>query len=263
MAALPTVFVPHGAPTFALDPGPAGAALADVARRIGRPKAILVVSAHWDTPYAAVGAALRPETIHDFWGFPEPLYSLRYPAPGSAALATDARAAIEDAGFVADLDVSRGLDHGAWIPLCLMYPDADIPVVPVSIQSQLGTKHHYRLGQALAPLRGQGVLILASGNITHNLRDFQRLMAPGAEIPAYVREFPAWFGDRLAHQDTAALLNYRDMAPGARQAHPADDHLLPFYVALGAAGEGYRAERCCDAVYDRMLAMDSYVFWAD
>lgn len=261
MAALPTVFVPHGAPTFALDPGAAGAALAALAGRIGRPKAILVVSAHWDTELPAVGAALRPETIHDFWGFPDALYSLRYPVPGSAALATDVRALLEDAGFETELDVGRGLDHGAWIPLRLMYPDADIPIVPLSIQSHRGPEHHYRLGQALAPLSEQGVLILASGNITHNLRDFQRLMVRGAATPDYVRAFPAWIWQHIAGRDVPALLDYRESAPGAREAHPADDHLLPLYVVLGAAAGRYRAERCCDVVYDKMLAMDSYAFW--
>lgn len=261
MAALPSVFVPHGAPTFALEPGPAGAALAELAARIARPKVILVVSAHWDTALPSIGAALWPETIYDFWGFPDALYSLRYQASGSAALATDTRAALEAAGFETELDMARGFDHGAWIPLRLMYPDADIPVVPLSIQSHLGPEHHYRLGQALAPLREQGVLILASGNITHNLRDYQRLMVRGAEIPAYVREFPAWVWGCLERRDGAALLRYRDAAPGGREAHPSDDHLMPLYVALGAAGSGYQAERCCDVVYDKMLAMDSYAFW--
>jgi len=261
VAALPTVFVPHGAPTFALDPGPAGAAMTALAGRMGRPKAILVISAHWDTERPTVGVALHPETIHDYWGFPEPLYSMRYPAPGSAALATDVRALLEGAGFEAELDVARGLDHGAWIPLRLMYPGADVPVVPLSIQSHLGPEHHFRLGQALAPLREQGILVLASGNITHNLRDFQRLALRGAKPPGYVQEFPAWIWERLEQGDVAALLRYRDTAPGAREAHPTDDHLLPLYVVLGAARSGYRAERCFSEVYDKMLAMDSYAFW--
>lgn len=227
----------------------------------GRPRAIVVVSAHWDTEVPTVGAALRPETIHDFWGFPEPLYAIRYLAPGSAALATDVRGLLEGAGFEVELDVARGLDHGAWIPLRLMYPDAAIPVVPLSIQSHLGPEHHYRLGQALAPLRDQEVLVLTSGNLTHNLRDFQPLQVRGSDAPDYVRVFPTWIWERLAQGDVAGLLRYRTAAPGAHEAHPTDDHLLPMYVAQGAAGSPYRAERCFDQVYEKMLAMDCYAFW--
>jgi 4,5-DOPA dioxygenase extradiol len=258
---LPTVFVAHGAPTFALDPGPAGDAMAALASRIGRPKAILVVSAHWDTATPTLGVAPKPETIHDYWGFPEPLYSLRYSAGGAVAVAMDARHLMEDAGFKVELDVARGLDHGAWIPLRQMYPDAAVPIVPLSIQSHLGPEHHYRLGQALAPLREQGVLLLASGNMTHNLRDFQRLFMHGGEPRAYVREFPNWIWERVERHDIDALLQYRDQAPGARDAHPADDHLLPLYLALGAAGTEYRPERLFDGIYDKVLSMDSYAFW--
>ena len=170
---LPTLFVPHGSPMCVLRPGAAGAALTAMAASLPRLRAIVVVSAHWDTANPTVGYAARPETIHDFWGFPEELYSIRYPATGCREAADEVVACLRDAGFSPDRDDARGLDHGAWIPLRMMFPDADVPVVPLSIQSRLGPEHHLAVGRALAPLAGQGILVLGSGNMTHNLRDLQ------------------------------------------------------------------------------------------
>jgi 4,5-DOPA dioxygenase extradiol len=260
VSGLPTLFVPHGAPTFVLAPGAAGAALAGVARKLPRPRAIIVVSAHWDTAVPTFGASLKPETIHDYSGFPRELYALRYPATGAYCAAMDARNLLEDAGIAARLDLERGLDHGAWMPLSLMYPDADVPVVPMSIQSTLGPAHHFSVGRVLAPLVGQGVLIVASGNLTHNLRHFGQYWQQPVG-PAYVGEFSDWMWRRLEAGDTDAVLAYRDSAPGAREAHPSDDHLLPLYVALGAAGEALHADRFFTGIYDNVLSMDAYAFW--
>ncbi len=169
MSALPALFVGHGAPTFALDPGAAGAALAAAPDRWPRPRAVLSVSAHWNSSVPRLGGAARPETVHDFWGFPQPLYDLQYPAPGDPDLARRAAELLGQAGLSADIAPHRGLDHAVWIPLRLMYPGAEVPVVPMSIQSRLGPEHHLHLGQVLAPLLTQGVLLVASGNLTHNL----------------------------------------------------------------------------------------------
>jgi 4,5-DOPA dioxygenase extradiol len=256
----PALFVPHGAPTFALRPGAAGAALVRLAKSLPAPRAIVIVSAHWDTAVATVGFADRPETIHDFRGFPAELYALRYPATGCREAAEEVVAAIKAAGLPVEKDAGRGLDHGAWIPLRLMFPDADVPVIPLSIQSRGGAMQAYQLGQALAPLAARGFLVIASGNITHNLRDYQMAARHSGQTPAYVREFSDWLGTRLAARDIPALLDYRRQAPGAVQAHPSDEHLLPLYVALGAAGDDARSERFHAGIDDYVIAMDAYSF---
>jgi 4,5-DOPA dioxygenase extradiol len=257
---LPSLFVPHGAPTFALRPGAAGAAMVRAAGSLPRPRAVIVVSAHWDTAQPTVGLASRPETVHDFWGFPEELYSLRYPATGCREAALEVLAQLDAAGLTAVADENRGLDHGAWIPLRLMFPEADVPVIPLSIQSRLGPEHHLRLGRALAPLAARGFLVLASGNLTHNLRDYQLSALRGAAVPDYVRAFPDWIWQHLAAGDIESLLDYRRQAPDAERAHPSDEHLLPLYVALGAAGNAARAERLHAGIDDYVIAMDAFAF---
>ena len=256
----PSLFVPHGAPTFALHPGAAGAALARVGMHLSHPRAIVVVSPHWDTDLPMVGMAERPETLHDYQGFPSELNAIRYPATGCREAATEVLTALHAAGLAATGDLSRGLDHGAWIPLRLMFPEADVPVIPLSIQSHRDVGHHLALGQALAPLAARGFLILASGNLTHNLDDFQRVCQQGGPAPAYVREFADWFWTHLEAGDEPALLDYRVLAPSAARAHPHDDPLLPLYVALGAAGKTWRAERFHAGIDDYVLAMDAFIF---
>ncbi len=256
----PTLFVPHGAPTFALRPGAAGAALARQAQALPLPRAIVIVSAHWDTAEPTVGFAERPETIHDFGGFPDALYSMRYPATGCREAAEDVVAALQTAGLPAYKDAGRGLDHGAWVPLRLMFPDAEVPVIPLSIQSHGGPEGAYRLGRALAPLAAKGFLVIASGNVTHNLRDYQMAARSGGQTPAYVRQFTDWLADRLYARDISALLDYRKQAPGGVQAHPTDEHLLPLFVALGAGGEGAQIERFHAGIDDYVIAMDAYSF---
>ncbi len=254
------LFVPHGAPTFALRPGAAGAALVRQAQALPQPRAIVIVSAHWDTALPTVGFAERPQTIHDFWGFPEALYAIRYPATGCREAAEEVVAAIANAGLPVTKDAERGLDHGAWVPLRLMFPEADVPVIPLSIQSRGGPQQAYALGRALAPLAARGFLVIASGNVTHNLRDYQLAARSGGQTPAYVREFADWMATRLAAQDIPALLDYRRQAPGAVQAQPSDEHLLPLYVALGAAGEKAQAHRFHAGIDDYVIVMDAYSF---
>jgi 4,5-DOPA dioxygenase extradiol len=257
MSSMPTVSISHGAPTMAIQPGEAGAALQALASRLPRPTAILMVSAHWETPAPMVSSAQRPETIHDFGGFPEPLYRIQYPAPGAPALAERTKALLDASGFTAALDARRGLDHGAWVPLRFLYPDADVPVTQLSIQPHLSPVHHYRVGEALRPLREEGVLIIGSGSLTHNLHEF-RSRPTGVE--PYVREFQQWMKTSIDAHDVAALLDYRRLAPSAVRAHPTDEHLLPLFVALGAAGAGVPARRITDEVTYGVIAMDAYVF---
>ena len=260
LARIPALFVPHGAPTFALRPGAAGAALAAAAAGLPKLRAIVVVSGHWDTAEPTVGFADRPETIHDYRGFPRELNSIRYPATGCREAATEVQQRLATAGFKVSADSSRGLDHGAWIPLRTMFPDADVPVIQLSIQSRRGPRHHLAIGRALVPLAAHGVLVLGSGNLTHNIGDFQAAYQAGGVSPAYVREFADWMGKKLVAGDVPALLDYRSQAPHAQRAHPTEDHLLPLFVAMGAAGENFEATRFHAGIDDFVLAMDSFIF---
>ena len=260
-AALPSLFLPHGAPTFALHPGRAGAVMSELAAHIPRPRALIVVSAHWETDKPCVGFAEQPATIHDFWGFPAELYAIRYPAPGDAHIAGEVLARLRAAGFEAGVDLHRGLDHGAWTPLRIMYPDADVPIVPLSVQPRLGPRHHFAVGRALEPMTREGVLVLASGNLTHNLHDALRPGVDG-DAPAYVRAFSDWVWARLHEGDVESLLDYRHLAPGAELAHPRDEHLLPLFVALGAHASG-RVERIHAGIDYNAIAMDAFVFYPE
>jgi 4,5-DOPA dioxygenase extradiol len=254
------LFVPHGAPTFALRPGAAGAALAAAANRWPRPRAIVAVSAHWETAAPTVGFAARLATIHDFSGFPRELYALQYPASGCPEASAEVAAALEAGGLRVRRDAQRGLDHGAWVPLRSMYPDADVPIVPLSLQPHGGATHAWRVGRALAPLAARGLQVIASGNVTHNLHDYFRAATGGGATPAYVREFADWLGGRLAARDLEALLDWRARAPAAARAHPTEEHLLPLFVALGAAGDDAAVERLHAGIDDYVLAMDAYAF---
>ncbi|MFT3763784.1 MAG: class III extradiol ring-cleavage dioxygenase [Pseudoxanthomonas sp.] len=260
MAGLPSLYVSHGSPMTALNPGQAGAQWSRLAAGLPRPRAIVVASAHWLGRRPLVGGAARPQTIHDFGGFPAELYALQYPAPGAPELARDVHARLQRAGLEPHLDEARGLDHGVWVPLRFLYPQADIPVVPLSIQPGLGPRHPFELGRALAPLRGDGVLLVGSGSITHNLHDWRGGFGDGHEAP-YVRPFVRWVEDRLRADDAPALLDYRRRAPFAERAHPTDEHLLPLFFAMGAAGGDALGAQRIDAGVDMgFLAMDIYRF---
>ena len=252
---MPTLFVSHGAPTLVMDPVPTRDFLLSLGGKLPRPKAILAVSAHWDTRGPMLSSGTNPHTMYDFYGFPQELYSMTYPAPGSPELADKAAALLAQAGLHADLDERRGLDHGAWVPLTLMFPEADIPVVQLSIQSHRSTEHHLALGQALAPLRDQGVLIMASGNATHNLREvFSHDME---EPPApYAKAFADWLTDNIEAGDADPLLDYLDLGPNGPKCHPTPDHFLPLLVAMGAGGgEGRRLH---DGYTYGVLSMAAY-----
>lgn len=259
MTALPSLFISHGSPMTALHPGRTGERLAELAAALPRPRAIVVASAHWLARVPRVGGAARPETVHDFGGFPAPLYQLRYPAPGAPVLADEVAARLRAVGLDASVDAGHGLDHGVWVPLRLMYPQADIPVVPLSIQPMLGTTHAWAVGRALAPLREQDVLVIGSGSMTHNLRDFGAGYDARHEAP-YVQPFIRWIEQQLASGHADALLDYRRQAPFAERAHPSDEHLLPLFVAWGAGGHGARSKRLDAGIDLGFLAMDIYRF---
>jgi len=254
------LFVPHGSPMFALQPGAAGSAMNDVAARLTAPRAIVVVSPHWETAAPTVGTATRLETIHDFGGFDPRLFQIQYPATGCPEAAQQVVQALQAAGLPVQTDASRGLDHGAWVPLRQMFPDADVPVVPLSVQHHGGPQHAYRVGQALAPLAEQGFLIVASGNVTHNLRDWQIISMTGQPTPDYVQQFADWIHAQMIGGQADALLNYRQTQTAGSRAHPRDEHLLPLFTALGAAGPGAQPQAFYRGIYDHVIAMDGYTF---
>ncbi|MCA3186612.1 MAG: dioxygenase [Cupriavidus sp.] len=278
---LPAIYVSHGSPMLAIDPGPTGAAFDALGVRLRalKPKAVLVISAHWIYSTLAVGTRTRQEAWHDFGGFPRELYALRYDAPGSPDLAARVKslieaAAIPGAGFVAE-DEDRPLDHGAWMPLRHFFPDADVTVVQLAFNPYLSPATQIEIGRALAPLRTEGVLVIGSGSFTHNLQEVfgggERKAQHGPETEPYVDAFRGWMADALnealATGDTGRIADYRTQAPFARRAHPTDEHLLPFYVTLGAAigadakaGQDASVARVADEVTYGVLAMDTFVF---
>jgi 4,5-DOPA dioxygenase extradiol len=258
---LPSIFLSHGAPTLPLTDTPARAFLSRLGRSLGRPKAILVISAHWESDGPEVSAVARNETIHDFHGFPRELYEISYPAPGAPSLAAGIADLLRAADLGCRIDNCRGLDHGAWVPLMLMYPAADIPVLQLSIQPHLGPAHHLRLGRAIAKLRDAGLLVIGSGSLTHDLSEF-RGQDPNAPTSGWVDGFADWIGDALAASRIDDLLSYRRLAPFAAKNHPSEEHLLPLFVALGAAGEDWHAERLHASTTYGILRMDVVAFAA-
>lgn len=262
----PSLFISHGAPDLPLRDGPVSQFLRSlstqlreqVGDRLPPPQAILVISAHWLTPQPTVSAAPVPKTIHDFSGFPRALYDLNYPVAGAPAVAQRAVQLLQQAGFQGALHPSHGLDHGSWTPLILAYPEAKIPVTQMSVQPYLSPAHHWKIGQAIAPLRQEGVLIIGSGSATHNLSAF----APqyDAEPPLWVKSFDHWLSDIILTQDYASLLNYRHLAPYAQDNHPSEEHLLPLFVALGAGGTSPQSIQLHQSYTYGAFSMAAYAF---
>ncbi len=229
----PTLFVSHGAPTLILEKSRTTGFFRELSTHFPKPSAILCVSAHWETAQPTVSEANQPKTIHDFYGFPQELYELDYPCPGSPELARRTSELLTAAGLNPQVHLTRGLDHGAWVPLLLAFPKAEIPVMQLSVQPGLDARHHFKVGAALKPLRSD-VLILCSGSATHNLREFrgQRIDTPPAD---YVVEFDQWLNDAVTRGDKEALIDYVRKGPSAVRNHPTPEHFIPLHVALGAA----------------------------
>ncbi|WP_027910532.1 class III extradiol ring-cleavage dioxygenase [Pseudomonas sp. URMO17WK12:I4] len=252
----PSLFISHGSPMLALQPGASGPALARIAAKLQRPDAILVVSAHWESESLRVMSNPQPQTWHDFGGFPAELYQVQYPAPGNPQLAADIVQRLQAAGLTATTDDRRPFDHGSWVPLSLLYPDADIPVVQVSLPSRQGPGLQVRIGEALAGLREQNVLLIGSGSITHNLGELN-WRSTGDEAAPWALEFRDWMVERLQEDDLTALLDYRRQAPHAQRNHPSDEHLLPLFFARGA-GNAFAIEH--QGFTLGALGMDIYRF---
>ena len=257
MPTLPSLFISHGAPTFALEPGRAGAHLAALGRSLPRPAAVLIVSPHWMSAEPRVAMSPRPETIHDFGGFDPALYRIQYPAPGHPALAQQALLRLHAAGWAAEPDAQQGLDHGAWVPMRHLYPQADVPVFQVSLPGGLDADRAWALGAALAPLADDGVLIVGSGSVTHNLADFR---GPGGSVLPYVPRFAGWVRDAVAAGDGERLRRTLLDAPDAARAHPTTEHFWPLLVAAGAARSRTGWQVLEGDIDHGMLAMDAFVF---
>jgi 4,5-DOPA dioxygenase extradiol len=252
----PVLYVSHGAPLFALDPGVSGAALQSFTQSLeSRPKAVVIMSPHWMPRSPAVMTGAQPATLHDFGGFPDVLYQLQYPAPGAPVLAAQVIELLAQAGISAQGDAQRPLDHGVWVPLMHMFADAQVPVLQVALPQRAGPREVYAMGAALQSLRQQGVLLVGSGGMTHNLGEFA---GPGVPTAPYVLEFSRWVEGRIAQADLQALCDYRQRAPHALRAHPSEDHFMPLFFALGAGGVGSKAHYLSREVLYGMLAMDSF-----
>ncbi|MBA1148530.1 dioxygenase [Ectothiorhodospiraceae bacterium WFHF3C12] len=259
MSTQSALFVSHGAPTFAIEPGHAGPRLAALGRALPRPEAVLVVSPHWMTSEPRVTTTARPETIHDFGGFDPSLYDIQYPAAGHPALAERTIALLRADGWSADADSTRGLDHGAWVPLLHLYPAADVPVFQVSMPAWLDEESAYALGRSLGRLREDGVLVVGSGSLTHNLYEFRA----GAADAEYAGEFAEWIARAVTAGDHDSLLRALHDAPHARRAHPTTEHYLPLLVATGAAPRATPATVIRGGTTYGVLVTDSFVFGAD
>lgn len=262
MARMPTLFVSHGSPMLAVADSAARRFLQALGSQLPRPAVVVVLSAHYDTPTTQITAAARPETIHDFGGFPDELYRLRYPAPGSPELAQDIAAELRNAGIAAELEPRRGLDHGAWIPLSLLFPRADVPALQVSIDTARSPEQHFALGRALRPLRDAGALILGSGGATHNLALYAHARGRTDESspPEWVEAFNEWTAGAIAERRYDDLFHYAERAPYAAQNHPTAEHYLPLFATLGAAHDAEPGTRIHSS-YDRgLLALDAYAF---
>jgi 4,5-DOPA dioxygenase extradiol len=254
---LPSLFVSHGAPLFAVEAGISGPALTAWGATLPTDlRGAVVMSPHWMARGPAVMTNPQPKTWHDFGGFPAELYQLQYPAPGSPALGQDVIDLLAAAGIDAPGDANRPMDHGTWVPLMHLLPHANIPVVQVALPMDYGPREVYAMGAALRPLRERGVLVVGSGSMTHNLGEF---FGGGAPVSPYVTEFSRWIEDRLTEGNLDALLDYRAQAPHAVRAHPTEDHFLPLFFALGAAGSDARPAYLTREVMYSMLAMDSLV----
>jgi 4,5-DOPA dioxygenase extradiol len=259
MGVTPAIFVSHGMPAIVVQPGPTHDFLRGLSQMFDRPKGIICVSAHWEAGWPMLSASEMPETIHDFSG-PPILFEKRYPASGDPALAGEAATLLTDAGLEAKTDPARGLDHGAWVPLMLMYPEADIPVIQLSVQTELDPQHHLNLGRALQPLREKGVLILGSGGATHNLPEIRKYKVD-SKPPDYAVAFDAWLQEAVTSGKQETLINYEQEGPSASQNHPYPaEHFLPLFVPLGAGSPGAKGRLLHQVFMYGVLSMAAYAW---
>ncbi|GAB6933333.1 DODA-type extradiol aromatic ring-opening family dioxygenase [Calditerricola satsumensis] len=255
--ALPTLFVAHGAPTLAVEDSAYARFLRRLGEELERPRALVVLTAHWLHPTQQVSGAAQHRLLYDFFGFPEELYRLTYPAKGDPELARAIANRLAQEGIPCSLDAERGLDHGVWVPLSLLYPRADIPVVALSVNPSLPPEVQYRIGRALAFLRAEGVLVIGSGGTVHNLR---ALDWAAAEAEAWAVQFDDWLAGTLSAWDLPSLFRYKELAPHAERAVPTMEHFVPLLVAMGAADDARRAVRLYQTYTYGSLSLNCWRF---
>lgn len=257
MTKMPVLFVSHGPPSILKMNEPSSVFLKSLAVKLPVPSLIVCVSAHWETDIPTFSGASKPDLIYDFGGPPQ-LFKETYPADGSSEFVKQALSLMEKNGIKARGDVRRGLDHGVWIPLKMIYPKADIPVVQLSIQTDKDPLHHYNIGKALQKFRDQEVLIVGSGGAVHNLYEIQEYKRNDPP-PDYVRLFNEWLYQALIKGDTDQLMRYKEFAPEPERSHPYPaEHFLPLFVCMGAADIGARVERIHNSYMYGTLSMDAY-----
>jgi 4,5-DOPA dioxygenase extradiol len=260
----PSLFLSHGGPNIVTDPSEARDYLTHLPEITGKPKAIVLVSAHFETDGAVVVTDPAPDMIYDFGGFSEELYRMVYPAPGDPDLAMRVAHMIHDAGLDVRVAPKRGYDHGAWTSMLLAFPQADIPIVQVSIDPNRDAAYHHALGLALSPLRSEWILLVGSGHITHNLRAVFGAMRGGMksdpEMTSKVEAFTGWFAEKFAENDREAILDWRNRAPFVADNHPTDEHLMPLFFAYGAGGQNATAKRVHASRQFGFFAFDSWMF---
>lgn len=251
---LPGLFISHGSPMLALDPEQVGPALYRLSINLPQPQAIVVMSAHWESQVLEVNIATRPETWHDFRGFPKELYEIRYPAPGSPTIAEKILSMFAEVGIQAHANSTRPRDHGVWMPLLHMYPDADIPVIEISLPTKMNAEEIYKIGQALSPLREQQILLIGSGSITHNLAELS--WHADAQVPTWASTFRNTVVNRLQHQNFDAVLDWPSL-PFVERNHPTLEHFAPLFFAMGT---GHRFNIVHSSFSMGSLGMDIYRF---
>ncbi len=252
-----TLFISHGAPDLLIRQTLAHNFLKELSNNFVKPKAIVVFSAHYESDVLEITGNLNLQTIYDFSGFPAELYRMNYPALGAPDLAQEIVNLFEEVNFPAKINPKRGLDHGAWVPLKLMYPDADIPVIQISLQSSQDSIYHYKIGRIISYLKEQNILIIGSGGVTHNLMmAFQNKDKP---TPTWVEKFSDEIYQVLQNQDISSIINWHNLEY-AQENHPSFEHFIPLIIALGAAGNSFTAQRLHHSYDYSVLAMDCYVF---
>ncbi|WP_445115382.1 dioxygenase family protein [Acinetobacter sp. WZC-1] len=252
---LPGLYISHGSPMLALDPEQIGPALNRLSLNLPRPQAIVVMSAHWESNAMEVSTAIRPETWHDFRGFPQPLYEIRYPAPGNPELAEEILRLLANAHIPAHANSTHPRDHGVWVPLLHMYPDAAIPVIEISLPVHMDAHGIYKVGQTLAPLRDKQILLIGSGSITHNLRELS-WNDQQADTPEWASTFKSHVISKLTHGDYEAILDWKNI-PHVQHNHPTPEHLSPLFFSMGT---GHRFSIVHSSFSMSTLGMDIYRF---
>jgi 4,5-DOPA dioxygenase extradiol len=254
---IPPIFLSHGAPSLPLEDIPARAFIKELGIKYKNIKAVLCISAHWETSIPEVTTNPWPNTIHDFYGFPEELYQIKYWAPGSPELAKETYNLIEDNGMEALKNHDRGLDHGTWIPMMLMFPEADVPVIQLSLQHHMDPEKHMHVGQAVSELKNEGILILGSGGAVHPLG--YASFRSGAQPDPWAIDFEAWLTKAVTSGDEESLLNYRRISPYPERVHPYPDHLMPLLTVFGAA-DNKKGKVAHKSWYAGDLGMGAYIF---